>query len=160
MPGQREIITSKVALEKAMRFCAYQERSQMDVRKKLLEWGVDEATTEGIIAELITENFLSEERFTEAFINGKLKIKHWGRKKIIQGLKLRQVSEYSIREGMNSIDEAEYLQILEEEFCKKNNTFSNPLTFENKGKIARYLIQKGFEPELVWQKIKEREHGK
>src|ERR1700741_430415 len=77
-----KITDEKVALGKAENYCAYQERSQQEVREKLYEWGVYPSVIERIVSKLIENNFLNEERFAIAYATGKLRQKGWGRNKI------------------------------------------------------------------------------
>lgn len=72
---------------KAARFCAYQERSQQEVRDKLYEYGLHYNDVEELLSELIVEGFINEERFARAYVRGKFKMKKWGRHKILQGFK-------------------------------------------------------------------------
>ena len=65
----------RTALVKAEHYCAYQERAQQEIRDKLYEWGLWSDDVEGIISELIETNFLNEERFTQAYVSGKFRIK-------------------------------------------------------------------------------------
>lgn len=78
---------------KAEAFCAYQERAQQELRDKLYEWGLHADEVEEIISELIVDNFLNEERFAIAYVSGKFRMKGWGKIKIKQGLKYKNVSE-------------------------------------------------------------------
>ena len=91
------------------KFCAMQDRCHSEVRTRLLEHGIYGDVLEGMISDLITNGFLDEERFAKSYVRGKFRMKGWGRNKIIRELKLRQVSPYSIREGLKEIDEDEYI---------------------------------------------------
>ncbi len=81
----RKRLDPKTAKLKAADFCAYQERSQQEVRDKLYTYGLHEEEVEEVITELIIDGFISEERFAKAYAGGKFRIKGWGRRKIIQG---------------------------------------------------------------------------
>ena len=90
----------KTAKLKAADFCAYQERSQQQVRDKLYDYGLHFDEVEEILTELIMEGFINEERFARAFIGGKFRMKKWGKQKILQSLRPHKISEYCIRKGM------------------------------------------------------------
>ena len=98
----------RLILQKAAAYCAYQERTQDEVKKRLQKWNVWGEEADEIIAELITLNYLSEERFAKSFAGGKSRIKHWGKLKIKQELQKRGLSTYSIAEGMNEIADESY----------------------------------------------------
>ncbi len=136
-------------------YCAYQERCHSEVRNKLLELGFRGIALEEAIASLIAENFLNEERFARSYTRGKFRIKQWGRKKIIHELKLKKVSEYCIKKGLLEIDEQEYQSTLQSLFEKKAAELkSEKNVWIRKQKVQRYLIQKGYEQELVSELLK------
>jgi len=118
-----KITDEKTALVKAENYCAYQERSQQEVRDKLYEWGLYSNTVEQVIIQLIDGNFLNEERFANAYTRGKFNQKGWGKIKIKQGLKFKRVSDPLIKKALNSINEDDYLLMLHQVVQKKSNTF-------------------------------------
>lgn len=143
----------RLILQKAAAYCAYQERTQDEVKKRLQKWNVWGEEADEIIAELITLNYLSEERFAKSFAGGKSRIKHWGKLKIKQELQKRGLSTYSIAEGMNEIADESYQEGLKDLLRKKYQillrTEADP--FKRKQKLARFGIGKGYESELVWK---------
>ena len=152
----KKIITQKdIALQKMMRYCAYQERCHQEVRTKLLTLEIYGDDLEEIIAELITENFLNEERFAKAYAGGKFRIKKWGKIRIKQELKKRKIADYCIKKAMQEIDEEGYLEGLYQVIEKKMKTEKETNEFKLKGRLAKYAIRKGFEPHLVWQVLKD-----
>lgn len=142
------------AREKIRAFCAYRERSQREVAEKLFEFGLFEETRNQLIAELIQENFLNEERFARAYVRGKFRIKRWGRKKIEQGLYYHHLSDYVLRKAFSEIDEQAYQQTLQALIDKTWRNTRMKDDFKRKGKVAAYAIRRGFEPELVWEVLK------
>ncbi|RFS15564.1 regulatory protein RecX [Emticicia sp. C21] len=148
------MIIRKDALVKAANFCAYQERTQAEVREKLQKLGVDGDEADEIIVYLIEENYLNEGRFAKIFAGSKFRVKHWGRTKILYELKARKLSEHSIREGLAEIDDEDYIETLRTLIEKKKRELRSekqPLVL--KQKLARYAISKGFEGDLVWDII-------
>src|ERR1700744_5801427 len=110
----KKITDEKVALVKAEHYCAYQERSQQEVRNKLYEWGLWTNAVENIISQLIGGNFLNEDRFAKAYTKGKFNQKSWGKIKIKQGLKLKQVPDVLIKKALAAIDPDYYFKALED----------------------------------------------
>lgn len=143
-------MNKEVAIEKMKAYCAYQERCQKEVQEKLYKLQVDQTIAEEILIELITTNYLSEERYAEAFVSGKFRIKGWGKIKIKQQLKQKQISDYCIKKGLKEIEESEYLTKIEEWIAKLNIKYASLNVFDRKGKIAQRLAAKGFETSLVW----------
>jgi regulatory protein len=145
---------NKEALIKAANFCAYQERTQKEVRSKLAELEVVGDEAEQIIVWLIENNYLNEERFAKIFAGSKFRQKKWGRLKIRQELKMRGVSDYCLRVGMDEIEDEDYLETLREIMEKKarETKESNPLI--KKQKIIKYALSKGFEQDLVFDFVR------
>jgi regulatory protein len=145
----KKYLTKEQALQKLKHYCAYQERSHSEVKDKLYNLGVWKKDHDEIIATLIVENYLNEERFAIAFAGGKFRIKKWGRVKIKYELKQKQVSDYSIKKALKQIDEEEYLKTLNKLAKEKYATLKSEQYLIRKKKTMDYLIQKGFEPELA-----------
>ena len=108
------------ALQKIAAFCAYQERNQKEVEQKLKSYGLDEDEAGEIIIRLSREKLLDEERFAQAFVRGHYRHKKWGRRRIMQELKQKGISEYCIKSGLKEIDGEEYYQFLVEAMEKKD----------------------------------------
>jgi len=145
------------AKAKAAKYCAYQERTQQDVRDKLYQYGLYSDDVEEVLAELIGEGFINEERFAQAYSRGKFSQNKWGRIKIEMGLKQKGISPYCIRKGMKEIDEEDYLQLLTDLCTRKWQSLEGEPNYQRKNKTARYLMGKGYETDLVWKVVGEME---
>ncbi|HLO45430.1 MAG TPA: regulatory protein RecX [Leadbetterella sp.] len=148
-------------LKKAANYCVYQERTQVEVRKRLQEWKIWGDEAEEIIAYLITENYLNEERFAKAFAGGKFRVKKWGRLKIKAELKARKMSKYVLESAMKEIPNDDYFTTATLLIEKKMNdlkTEINPL--KRKQKILNYMISKGYESNIVLEIMKDLEAKK
>lgn len=142
-------ITTEQALQKLRQFCAYSERCHSDVTEKLYALGVWKKDHDTILATLIEENYLNEERFARLFAGSHFRQKQWGRNKIKKGLQLKKISSYCIAKAMTEIDEADYAAVLKKLFEKKWQSLSHEKNrFFKMRKTADYLLQKGYEPEL------------
>ena len=142
--------SKEVALQKAKQYCAYQERCHSEVKEKLYSFGLHKNEVDELLAILIEENYLNEERFAIQFAGGKFRIKQWGRIKIKYALKQKQVSEYCIKKAMTVIKEPDYKKTLQKLFDEKLKTLkAEKNVFIKKRKLQDHLIQKGFEFDLV-----------
>ncbi len=142
-------LTKEQALQKLKHYCAYQERCHSEVKEKLYNLDVWKSDHDEIIATLIEENYLNEERFAIAFAGGKWRIKQWGRVKIKYELKQKQVSDYCIKKALKQIDEEEYLKTLARLAKEKYAALKHEQYLVRKKKTMDYLVGKGFEGELV-----------
>lgn len=145
----RKQLTKEQALQKLRHYCGYQERSHSDVKEKLFNLGVWKKEHDEIISTLIEENYLNEERFAMAFAGGKFRMKHWGRVKIRYELKQKQVSDYSIKKALKQIDEEEYRSTLHKLAEERYASLKGEQYLIRKKKTMDYLLQKGYEMELV-----------
>lgn len=141
------------AKQKIEAYCAYQERCDFEVRQKLFSWNLNLDDVDALISDLITHNFLNEERFAEAYVSGKFRIKRWGRVKIRQQLKLKKISAYSINKGMSVIDDDEYIKTAKELIESKSRLIKSKNQWDKINKLKRYLSSKGYETELVHELV-------
>lgn len=133
-----------------LHYCKYQERCHSEVRNKLYELGCTTGEVERQIAGLIETGVLNEERFARAFAGGKFRMKQWGREKIKQQLKIRKISDYCIKKAMTEISPDDYEKTLNKIAYKKTEEIKKDRSISSKkSKLYRYLIQKGYERDLV-----------
>lgn len=148
VPKQK--LTPMQALEKLKHYCSYTERSHYDVKQQLFAYGVYHADAENIVATLIQENYLNEERYAKQLAGGKHRIKSWGRIKIITALKQKGIdSRYIISEALKEIDDEEYLKKLQFYCNKKWDSLKENQYLIRKKKTIQYLLQKGYELPLI-----------
>jgi regulatory protein len=146
---KRKMLTNEQALQKLRHYCSYQERCHSEVRSKLYQLHVSKKFHDELIAELIQQNYLNEERFAIAFARGKFKMNQWGKRKIVQALKEKRVSEYCIKMALNQIPENDYLETIQKLVEKKIESLNGEKISLKKNSVTQYLIAKGFEPKLV-----------
>jgi len=151
----RKQLTKEQALQKAKHYCGYQERSHTEVKEKLYSYGLYKQQVEELLSQLIEENYLNEERFAIQFAGGRFRMKQWGRVKIKYELKQKRVSEYCIKVAMKEIDEEDYLKTLQKLADKKWASVKGEGVnhFVKLSKTTDYLLQKGYESDLIKQAI-------
>ena len=140
-------------LQKMRHYCAYQERSIFEVKTKLNTFHLQAEIYDDVINQLIKEDYLNEERFARVFASGKLRINKWGRNKIYLALQQKRIPELFILEGLNEIEESEYIKVLNELIAKKNRELSGINLSNRTRKLVNFAVARGFEPRLVWDVI-------
>lgn len=142
--------TPEQSIPKIKQYCAYQERCHAEVRDKLYSFGLNKIEVEEIISTLISENYLNEERFAIHYAGGKFRMKQWGKNKIKQSLKFKQVSDYCIKKALKEINEREYEKTFQKLTEQKLKTLkSEKNIFIKKRKLQDFLLQKGYENEMI-----------
>jgi regulatory protein len=133
-------------------YCAYQERCHQEVQKKLQNMHMIPEAIDLIIVHLLEHDFLNETRFSKAFARGKFRVKKWGRKRIELELKKRGIGSYNIKEAFKEISDVDYLQTFHELAEKKWDTIREANIYKKKKKFADYLLYRGWESHLVYDK--------
>ncbi len=153
----QNLLTKEQAYQKLKYYCTYQDRCHSEVKDKAYSYGMSKTEVEELISRLIEENYLNEERFAVQFAGGKFRMKKWGRNKIKNELKQKQVSEYCIRKAIGEIDELEYTETLGSLAAKKwasiRGTGINQ--FVKMTKTRNFLLQKGYESEIIMKVLTE-----
>ena len=137
------------------RFCAYQERSPNEIHLKLSRKGLLEGQIEAVVEHLTSHNFLNEQRFVEAYVQGKFKIKGWGKQKIKAGLKTHRIPEHLIQVGLSQLETNEQNKRLVDWFEKKKQALRNePEGPKKTAKIVRFLLSKGYEMSAILELVR------
>jgi len=140
-------------LDRIRKWCDMQERAHSDVRRKLSAWGVYGDESENIIAELISGNYLNEERYARAFARGKFRIKHWGWRKIESSLRAKAVSKFSIAAAREEYDEEDHSDVLYTLLLKKRNMLKESDPYKRKAKLMRFAAGKGYDFDATRQAL-------
>ena len=148
-------LTVKEIEGKLQYYCSYQDRCHKEVKAKLKSFKISSDELNEIVSNLIKDNYLNESRFSKSFVRGKFNIKNWGRVRIINELKLRNISIYNINLGLKEIDDQDYINKLEDIFNKKLSSLSNLNSNLKKKKIISYLLYRGWESNLIYSKVNE-----
>ncbi|SRR5690606_35379224 len=137
--------------KKAERFCAYQERCHKEVVQKLYDLNAQKEEIDEIIVHLIEHNFLNEERFAQSFARGKHSIKKYGKIRITNELKFRNISSYNIKKALKEISDPIYEKTFSELSEKAWHSITEKNPIKKKKKFCDYLLRKGYESDLVYQ---------
>ena len=147
--------TLEEAKRKLEQYCAYRERCHSEVVQKLKDMHMIPEAIDVIVVHLLNHNFLNEERFAKAFVRGKFRIKKWGNYRITQELKRKDITKSLITSALKDIPETEYLKTFHELAEKKAATIKDTNKQKKKKKLADYLLYRGWESHLVYDKVNE-----
>ncbi len=141
----------KSALNKAMMLCSKKEYCCDDMRTKLYSWGLATDDTEKVISTLLTEKFINEQRYSNAYSRDKFNYNKWGKIKIASNLKQKKIPSDTIKSALESIDDETYIKVLRNliEVHKRKTKFKNQ--YELRGKLMRFGLSKGFESNLIYE---------
>ena len=139
-------------INKLEKYCSFSERCKSDIIKKLYDWKVNKNQKE-IMNHLIENNYINEKRYALLYSMGKFNSRKWGKIKISNHLKKKGIKEKYINESIKEIPEKKYLDALSNLIIKKSQEIKDSDIYNKKSKIARYLFQKGYESNLIWNQI-------
>lgn len=145
----------KILIEQLKNYCAIQERCSSDIVTKMKTWRITNENQNKILDILIQEDFINDKRYSKSFCRGKFRIKKWGKVKITNELKRKNINPSTITSSLNEIKDVDYNTELDTQFNKKKQSIKSSNYYDKKKKIANYLIGKGYESNLVWEKLRE-----
>ena len=154
-PKGQKTYTVAEAQNRLERYCAYQDRCHKEVKQKLTEMRMIPTAKEQIILHLIQNDYLNESRFAQSFARGKFKNKNWGKQRITRELKARNISAYNIKLGLKEISEEDYLSKFHELAERRFESINERSKQKKKKKLADYLLYRGWETYLIYDKINE-----
>jgi len=140
-------------------FCSYQERCYKEVEEKLYSFSLTISKKEQVLTHLIENNFINEERFAQSFVRGKHNYKYWGKNRIVNELKFRNISSRNIQTALKEIPEATYLHNFHTLAEKNWETIKEPKGQKKNKKFVDFLLRKGYETSLIYEKLNELEAG-
>jgi regulatory protein len=145
--------TVEEAKRKLEHYCVYQDRCHEEVQQKLKSLNMIPQAADAIIVHLIEHNFLNEERFACSFARGKFRIKHYGKRRIVNELKMRGISKYNIDKALKEINEDEYIETFNALAEKQWSATNDRSILTKKKKVTDFLLRKGFESNMIYDKI-------
>ena len=143
-------LTPSEALSKAASYCSKGEHCIADVCEKLHQWGFEGEEVQHIVSQLCQQGFINEQRYAKAYINDKYRFAKWGRIKIEQGLRQKQIPPAVFKPLMDEvIDREEYMQILCDLLNQKRKSLKEEDEYQKRAKLTRFALQRGFTYEEV-----------
>jgi len=148
-------LTTKETFAKAALICSKSEKCSFDIRKKLIDWGLDKYDAEAVVEELKQEKYIDDERYVKAYVRDKFRLSKWGRTKIRYYLKQKGFAEDLILVGFEEIEEEKYVKLLLQIMRQKSKIIKSKNRFDKMGKIIRFAQNRGFEPEYIHKYLNE-----
>ena len=142
-----------IILKKVLRYCAYQDRCTQEVRTKLATFDMPDSEKGKILKLLVNGGYLDDERYASTFVRSKIHLKKWGINKIKMSLKMKGISDEIISNALSEIDPENYREELIKVLKSKKINETDP--YKRRAKLAQYAMQKGYEPGLVWDVIRQ-----
>lgn len=147
--------TVEEAQKKLEHFCVYQERCHREVNEKLIDMKMIPEARDLIIVHLIENDFLNEQRFANTFVRGKFRIKKWGKYRLNRELRQRDICKKLVQSALEQISDEDYKKTLDELATRKLSSMRESNLQKKNKKLINYLLYRGWERHLVYEKINE-----
>lgn len=153
----RKPISKEAATLRMASLCARSEQCEAEIRQKLLRMGLSQAYVQEVVAGLVEGRFIDNARFARSFARDKCRFSCWGRNKIRLGLMAKRISSADTAQALEAIEPDDYLDALKRAAAAKARglDLSGPEARENRMKLYRHLLSRGFESDLASQAVKE-----
>jgi len=146
-------MTGQQAYTRLAALCAKSEHCQHDMLEKMRQWGVSEEEQAEVMARLIAERYVDDERFARAFVLDKVRYNKWGRRKVEQALWMKQIDKAIATEALDSVEDEEYLEVLRPLLKQKRKSTKAASEYEMTTKLIRFALQRGFTIDIIKQCI-------
>lgn len=144
-----KVIAPEKALIRCEELCARAERCEHELREKMRTWRIDSRDIDAIINSLTTRRFLNDSRYARAFVRDKYRFARWGRHRIAMALRQKRIDSGVIEEALEEINQEEYTSILRSLLKAKAAHMERPLSYDDRMKLLRFAVARGFETQLV-----------
>lgn len=144
-------MTGQQAYQKLAALCARSEHCQQEMLDKMRQWGVDEEEQAKVMARLVEERYVDDERFTRAFVNDKVRYAKWGRRKIEQALWMKRIDEQLARTVLDEVPDEDYIAILRPALKQKRRSTKAASEYEMTMKLIKYALSRGFTMDVIRQ---------
>lgn len=146
-------MTEQEAYLQLAALCAQAEHCQQEMRDKMKRWEIDETVQNRIIARLVKERYIDDERYARAFVKDKIRYNKWGRRKVQQALWQKRIDDDIQRRVLDEIEEKEYLDVLRPLLKQKRKTIKAQSDYELNHKLMRFALSRGFTFDIIRQCI-------
>ena len=144
-------MTEQEAYLQLAALCAQAEHCQQEMRDKMRRWGLDETVQNRIIARLVKERYVDDERYARAFVKDKIRYNKWGRRKVQQALWMKRIDADIQQRVLDEIDEKEYLDVLRPLLKQKRKSIKAESDYELNQKLLRFALGRGFGFDIIRQ---------
>ena len=144
-------ITEQEAYLQLAALCAQAEHCQQEMRDKMRRWELDETVQNRIVARLVKERYIDDERYARAFVKDKIRYNKWGRRKVQQALWQKYIDADIQQRVLDEIDEKEYLDILRPLLKQKRKSIKAESDYELNQKLVRFALGRGFGFDIIRQ---------
>lgn len=145
--------TGQQAYLKLTALCARSEHCQQEMLEKMRQWGVSQEEQAQVMARLVSERYVDDERFARVFVSDKIRYNKWGRRKVEQALWLKRIDKAIASQVLDEVDDAEYVSVLRPLLKQKRRSTKAASEYELTMKLIKFALSRGFTMDIIKQCI-------
>ena len=131
--------------------CAQAEHCEQEMRDKMKRWAIKTDAQDRVIARLIKERYIDNERYARAFVKDKIRYNKWGRRKVMQALWMKRIDNDILHQVLDEIDDKEYIDVLIPLLKQKRKAIKAKSDYELNQKLVRFALGRGFDFSIICQ---------
>lgn len=145
--------TGQQAYLKLTALCARSEHCQQEMLEKMRQWGVSQEEQAQVMARLVSERYVDDERYARSFVSDKIRYNKWGRRKVEQALWLKRIDKAIATQVLDEVDDAEYVSVLRPLLKQKRRSTKAASEYELTMKLIKFALSRGFTMDIIKQCI-------
>ena len=131
--------------------CAQAEHCEQEMRDKMKRWAIEPDAQDRVIARLIKERYIDNERYARAFVKDKIRYNKLGRRKVMQALWMKRIDDDILHQVLDEIDDKEYIDVLIPLLKQKRKAIKAKSDYELNQKLVRFALGRGFDFSIICQ---------
>ena len=131
--------------------CAQAEHCQYEMLEKMRRWELSEEIQARVMARLVSERYVDDERYARAFVKDKVRYNKWGRRKVEQALWQKHIDAAIRQQVLDEVDDNEYIEVLRPLLKQKRKSTKAQSDYEMNQKLMRFALGRGFTFDIIRQ---------
>ncbi len=131
--------------------CAQAEHCQYEMLEKMRRWELSEEIQARVMARLVSERYVDDERYARAFVKDKVRYNKWGRRKVEQALWQKHIDAAIRQQVLDEVDDNEYIEVLRPLLKQKRKSTKAQSNYEMNQKLMRFALGRGFTFDIIRQ---------
>ena len=144
-------VTEQGAYLQLAQLCAQAEHCQHELLEKMRRWGMTEEAQARVMARLVAERYVDDERYAQAFVRDKVRYNKWGRRKVEQALWQKRIDDAVCRQALDAVPDEDYLAALRPLLQQKRRSTRAVSRYELQQKLVRFALSRGFTYDIIRQ---------
>ena len=146
-------VTEQGAYLQLAQLCARSEHCQHELTEKMRRWGMSDEAQARVMARLVGERYVDDERYARAFVRDKIRYNKWGRRKVEQGLWAKHIDDDIRERVLGEVGDDEYLSVLRPLLQQKRRSVKADSDYELNRKLVKFALSRGFTYDIIRQCI-------